>query len=213
MTGFLKGSATAMITPFARDGVDFDAFGEMIEYQIENGTDALVVLGTTGEPATMTETEKEALMRFAAERVAGRIKLIFGTGSNCTESAAEAGKRAESLGANGILAVTPYYNKCTQKGLEDYYGAVCSAVKIPVICYNVPSRTGVNIAPATMARLAEIPNMAGIKEAPHPRQMRFIFGRGRTQPSHSRRRRQRGDFRRFQHRARARQRAVPRCTE
>ncbi len=165
MTGFLKGSATAMITPFARDGVDFDAFGEMIEYQIENGTDALVVLGTTGEPATMTETEKEALMRFAAERVAGRIKLIFGTGSNCTESAAEAGKRAESLGADGILAVTPYYNKCTQKGLEDYYGAVCSAVKIPVICYNVPSRTGVNIAPATMARLAEIPNMAGIKEA------------------------------------------------
>ncbi len=121
--------------------------------------------GTTGEPATMTETEKEALMRFAAERVAGRITLIFGTGSNCTESAAEAGKRAESLGADGILAVTPYYNKCTQKGLEDYYGAVCSAVKIPVICYNVPSRTGVNIAPATMARLAEIPNMAGIKEA------------------------------------------------
>jgi len=165
MTGFLKGSATAMITPFARDGVDFDAFGEMIEYQIENGTDALVVLGTTGEPATMTETEKEALMRFAAERVAGRIKLIFGTGSNCTESAAEAGKRAESLGADGILAVTPYYNKCTQQGLYEYYDAICKAVTVPVICYNVPSRTGVNLLPETMERLSDIPIIAGIKEA------------------------------------------------
>lgn len=165
MTGFLNGSATAMITPFCERGIDFDAFGEMIEYQIENGTDALVVLGTTGEPATMTDSEKEALMRFAAARIAGRAKLIFGTGSNSTEKAVEASKRAERLGADAVLAVTPYYNKCTQKGLEEYYAAICGAVSVPVICYNVPSRTGVNILPATMARLAEIPNMAGIKEA------------------------------------------------
>ncbi len=166
MTNFLTGTATAMITPFYDDGgVNFDAFGKMIEYQIAGGTDALVVLGTTGEPATMTEEEKVALMRFTVERVKGRAKVIFGTGSNCTAHAVEASKQAEALGADGLLVVTPYYNKCTQNGLYEYYRAVCEAVKIPVICYNVPPRTGVNILPATMEKLATLPNMAGVKEA------------------------------------------------
>lgn len=165
MKGFFYGSATAMITPFDENGVNFTAFGNMIEYQIVNGTDALVVLGTTGEPATMTEEEKVAVMKFAKEKVAGRAKLIFGTGSNCTAKAVEASKRAEALGADGVLAVTPYYNKCTQKGIVEYYKAICSAINIPVIAYNVPPRTGVNILPATAEELSYIPNMAGIKEA------------------------------------------------
>ncbi len=165
MRGFLQGSATAMITPFTDDGINFDCFGKMIEHQIKGGTDALVILGTTGEPATMSETEKEKLMRYAVERAKGRIKLIFGTGGNNTEKAVAMTKLAESLGADGILAVTPYYNKCTQNGLVEYYKAICGATSLPVICYNVPGRTGVNILPATMERIADIPNMAGIKEA------------------------------------------------
>ena len=165
MTGFLKGSATAMITPFTTQGVNFDALGEMIEYQIQSGTDALVVLGTTGEPSVMTEQEKEEVMSYAVKKVAGRVKLLFGTGCNCTAHAVENSKKAEALGADGVLVVTPYYNKCTQRGIYEYYEAVCAAVKIPVICYNVPGRTGVNILPETMERLAGIPNMAGIKEA------------------------------------------------
>ena len=166
MKNFFKGTATAMITPFAADGgVNFDSFGRMIEYQIAGGTDALVVLGTTGEPATMTEEEKTAVMKFAAERAKGRVKLIFGTGSNCTTKAVEATRRAEEMGADGILAVTPYYNKCTQKGIVEYYKAVCAATKLPVIAYNVPGRTGVNIKPSTAEELSYIPNMAGIKEA------------------------------------------------
>ena len=166
MLSFFKGSATAMITPFTAEGkVNFEAFGRMIEYQIENGTDALVVLGTTGEPATMTEEEKKDVMRFSKERAAGRARLIFGSGSNCTAHAVEASRKAQKLGADGLLVVTPYYNKCTQNGLYEYYKAVCEAVDIPVICYNVPPRTGVNIQPATMGRIAEIPNVAGIKEA------------------------------------------------
>lgn len=165
MRGFLQGSATAMITPFTDDGINFDCFGKMIEHQIKGGTDALVILGTTGEPATMSEAEKEKLMRYAVERAKGRIKLIFGTGGNNTEKAVAMTRLAESLGADGILAVTPYYNKCTQNGLVEYYKAICGATSLPVICYNVPGRTGVNILPATMERIADIPNMAGIKEA------------------------------------------------
>jgi 4-hydroxy-tetrahydrodipicolinate synthase len=165
MKGFFKGSATAMVTPFTKDGVNFDAFGNMIEYQIANGTDALVILGTTGEPATMTESEKQAVMEYAIKKINKRCKVIFGAGSNCTAHAIEASKLAEKLGADGILAVTPYYNKCTQKGIVEYYKAICSAVKIPVIAYNVPARTGVNILSATAEELSYIPNMAGIKEA------------------------------------------------
>lgn len=166
MTGFFKGTATAMITPFYKDGgVNFDAFEKMIDYQIENGTDVLCILGTTGEPATMTEAEKDEVMRFAVKKVNKRAKIVFGSGSNCTAHAIEASKKAEKIGADGLLVVTPYYNKCTQNGIYEYYKAIAESVKIPIICYNVPPRTGVNILPATMARLAEIPNVAGIKEA------------------------------------------------
>ncbi len=166
MLNFFNGTATAMITPFGKDGgVNYAAFGRMIDFQIENGTDVLVVLGTTGEPPTMTEEEKEEVMRFSVRRAAKRAKVVFGTGSNSTAHAVEASRKAERLGADGLLAVTPYYNKCTQNGLYEYYKAIADAVSIPVICYNVPPRTGVNILPATAARIAEIENIAGIKEA------------------------------------------------
>ena len=165
MINFCNGILTAMITPFTADGVNFEEFGKMIEFQIDQGADALVVLGTTGEPATMTEDEKTEVIKYAVKKSAGRIKIIIGTGSNDTAKAVAASVRAEKLGADGVLAVTPYYNKCTQKGLLEYYKAICSAVKIPVIAYNVPSRTAVNILPETAEKLADIPNMAGIKEA------------------------------------------------
>lgn len=166
MKGFFKGTATAMITPFYKDGgVNFEAFGKMIEYQIAGGTDALVILGTTGEPSTMLDEEKVAVMQYSVKKIDGRAKIIFGTGSNNTANAVAASKRAEKLGADGLLCVTPYYNKCTQKGIIEYYKAICGAVKIPVIAYNVPTRTGVNILPNTAEELAKIPNIAGIKEA------------------------------------------------
>ena len=154
-----------MITPFTDGGVNFAELGKMIDYQIAGGSDAVVVLGTTGEPATMTEEEKTAVIEFSVKHAAGKIKVIVGTGSNDTKKAVAASVKAEKLGADGVLAVTPYYNKCTQKGLYEYYLAICSAVKIPVIAYNVPSRTAVNILPETAEKLASIPNMAGIKEA------------------------------------------------
>ena len=155
-----------MITPFYKDGgVNFEAFGKMIEYQIAGGTDALVILGTTGEPSTMLDEEKVAVMQYSVKKIDGRAKIIFGTGSNNTANAVAASIRAEKLGADGLLCVTPYYNKCTQKGIIEYYKAICGAVKIPVIAYNVPARTGVNILPATAEELSKIPNIAGIKEA------------------------------------------------
>ncbi len=165
MIGFFKGTATAMVTPFKNGEVNFDAYGKMIDYQIRSGTDMLVVLGTTGEPPTMTEDEKKALMAYAVQKCAGRAKIVFGCGSNSTAHAVEMAKLGESLGADGLLAVTPYYNKCTQKGIIEYYKTICSATTLPVIAYNVPARTGVNILPATAEQLAYIPNMAGIKEA------------------------------------------------
>ena len=166
MTNFFKGTATAMITPFTADGkIDLEAFGKMIDFQIENGTDALVILGTTGEPATMSEEEKEEVMRFSVKKIGKRAKIVFGSGSNCTAHAVEASKKAEAMGADGLLAVTPYYNKCTQNGIYEYYKTITEAVNIPVICYNVPPRTGVNILPATMEKIASLDNIAGIKEA------------------------------------------------
>ena len=165
MKGFFKGSGTAMITPFDKNGVNLEVFGQMMEYQIENGTDALIILGTTGEPSTMTIEEEVELMKYAYQKANGRVKLIFGCGSNDTAYAIEAAKRAKDCGADGLLIVTPYYNKCTQNGLVAYYKAICEAVDLPVIAYNVPSRTGVEIQPATMAKIAEIPNIAGIKDA------------------------------------------------
>ena len=165
MKGFFNGSATALITPFNENGVNYDVLGELVERQIAGGTDAIVFLGTTGEPSTMTFEEEHLLMDYAVKKVNGRCKVIFGCGSNCTADAVMTAKAAEKFGADGLLAVTPYYNKCTQNGLVAYYKAICEAVSIPVIAYNVPGRTGVEIQPATMAKIAEIPNIAGIKDA------------------------------------------------
>ena len=165
MKGFLKGSATALITPFDENGINFEVLGQLIEHQIAGGTDAIVFLGTTGEPSTMSFEEEHILMDYAVKKVAGRAKVIFGCGSNNTADAVMTAKAAEKFGGDGLLAVTPYYNKCTQNGLVAYYKAICEAVSIPVIAYNVPGRTGVEIQPATMAKIAEIPNIAGIKDA------------------------------------------------
>jgi len=165
MKGFFNGSATALITPFTETSVNYEVLGELIEHQIQGGTDAIVFLGTTGEPSTMSFEEEHVLMDYAVKKVAGRAKVIFGCGSNNTADAVMTAKKAESYGADGLLAVTPYYNKCTQNGLVEYYKAICEAVSIPVIAYNVPGRTGVEIQPATMAKIAEIPNIAGIKDA------------------------------------------------
>lgn len=165
MKGFFNGSGTALITPFDENGVNYEVYGELIERQIESGTDALVLIGTTGEPSTMTFEEEHLLMDYAVKKVRGRTKVIFGCGSNNTPDAVMTAKAAEKFGADGLLAVTPYYNKCTQNGLVAYYKAICEAVSIPVIAYNVPGRTGVEIQPATMAKIAEIPNIAGIKDA------------------------------------------------
>ncbi len=165
MKGFFKGCGTAIITPFTKNGVNYEAFGELIEKQIAGGTDLIVFIGTTGEPSTMTFAEEHELMEYAVKKVAGRTKVVFGCGSNNTADAVMTAKKAESYGADGVLAVTPYYNKCTQNGLIAYYKAICEAVSIPVIAYNVPGRTGVEIQPQTMAKIAEFPNMAGLKEA------------------------------------------------
>ncbi len=165
MKGFFKGSATAIITPFTENGVNYEAFDQLIEQQIAGGTAAIIFIGTTGEPSTMSFAEEHELMEYAVKKVAGRTKVVFGCGSNNTPDAVMTAKKAESYGADGVLAVTPYYNKCTQKGLVAYYKAICEAVSIPVIAYNVPGRTGVEIQPATMAQIAEFPNMAGLKDA------------------------------------------------
>ena len=165
MTGAFSGSITAMITPFKDGKINLDALGKLIEFQIEGGTDALVILGTTGEPSTMTDSEKEEVIRYSIKKAAKKIKIIVGCGSNDTAKAVAAAERAEKLGADGVLAVTPYYNKCTQRGIFEYYRAICSAVHLPVIAYNVPSRTGVNITPETAEKLTVLKNLAGIKEA------------------------------------------------
>ena len=165
MKGFFEGSATALITPFDESGVNYDVLGQLIEFQIANGTDAIVFLGTTGEPSTMSFEEEHILMDYAVKKVNKRTKVIFGCGSNNTADAVMTAKAAEKFGGDGLLAVTPYYNKCTQNGLVASYKAICEAVSLPVIAYNVPGRTGVEIQPATMAKIAEIPNIAGMKDA------------------------------------------------
>lgn len=166
MTGFLSGVITALITPFDSDGnINFTELGRLFEYQIEGGTDAVVILGTTGEPSTMSEDEKTKIIEYAVKNFKNYIKIIVGTGCNDTRKAVAASMRAEALDADGVIAVTPYYNRCTQEGLYLYYKSICERVRIPVIAYNVPTRTAVNILPETAERLAQIENMAGIKEA------------------------------------------------
>lgn len=159
------GSGAAIVTPFAHGAVNFPAFGRLIDRQIENGTDAIIVCGTTGEAATMTPKERLEAITFCVDRTAGRIPVIAGTGANDTRIARENALAAEGLGVDGLLIVTPYYNKATQQGLLRHYKTIADAVHTPIILYNVPSRTGVNILPETYAELARYPNIAGVKEA------------------------------------------------
>ncbi len=160
-----KGTATALITPFTDNGVDFKALDKILDYQVDGGVDALVILGTTGEPATMTKEEKVAVVEFVVRKLKGKLPIIVGAGANSTAIAVENAKLFESLGADGLLVVTPYYNKCTQDGLVAHYTEVAKATSLPIICYNVPGRTGVNLLPKTFAKLAEIENIVAIKEA------------------------------------------------
>ncbi len=160
------GAATALITPFDKNGkVDYKAFADLIEFQIANGIDALVVCGTTGESSTLSDEEHRECISFVVKQTAGRVPVIAGTGSNCTEYAVDMTRFACEAGADAVLCVTPYYNKSTQKGLVKMYTEIADASTKPVILYNVPSRTGVNIEPETYAALASHPNIAGIKEA------------------------------------------------
>lgn len=160
-----RGTATALITPFKERGIDYDAFGAFIDRQIDQGIDALLVCGTTGEPATMTATEKFQVIEWAIKYINHRVPVIIGTGSNCTATAIENIKFVEKIGADCALVVTPYYNKCTQEGLYQHYKAINDSTSLPIIAYNVPSRTGVNILPTTAERLATLSNLKGIKEA------------------------------------------------
>lgn len=161
-----KGSAVALVTPFDKNGkVNFFALKHLIDYQIANGTKALVVLGTTGEASTISKSEREKIIKFSVCQAGGQIPVIVGTGSNSTEKAIEQTKQAETLGADGVLVVTPYYNKCNQEGLFLHFKQIAKSTKLPIILYNVPSRTGVNILPSTLLNLAKIKNIVGIKEA------------------------------------------------
>lgn len=160
-----KGSGVAIVTPFTNEGVDFDKLGELIEWHISSGTDAIIICGTTGEASTMTDDEKKAAYRFTVEKVAKRIPVIAGTGSNNTKHSIELSKYAESVGCDGLLCVTPYYNKTTQKGLIEHYTAIADSVNIPIIIYNVPGRTGLNVLPDTLKKLSFHKNIAGVKEA------------------------------------------------
>ena len=148
-----EGCGTAIVTPFTEDGVNFEEFKKLIEFQIENEVDAIIVCGTTGEASTMTTEEKKETIKFAIDIIAKRTKVIVGTGSNNTKTAIEMSKFAEEAGADGILVVTPYYNKTTQQGLIAHYAEIAKSVKLPIIMYSVPGRTGVNIAPETCKEL------------------------------------------------------------
>lgn len=159
------GSGVAIVTPFTHDGVDLPSLGRLIDFQLEHHTDAIIICGTTGEAATMTYGERMRAIEFCVEHVGGRVPVIAGTGSNCTENAITMSQDAQRAGADALLVVTPYYNKATQEGLIRHYRSIADAVTTPLILYNVPSRTGVSIAPETCARLAEHPQIAGIKEA------------------------------------------------
>lgn len=160
-----KGCGTAIVTPFTKDGVNFEEFKKMIEFQIKEGADAIIVCGTTGESSTMSMDEKKEIIKFAIDVANKRIPIIAGTGSNCTKSAIEMSKYAESIGADAVLLVTPYYNKTTQDGLIAHYTAIANSISIPVILYNVPSRTGLNILPKTCLELSKVENIVAIKEA------------------------------------------------
>ena len=160
-----RGAATALVTPLTDSGVDYGALGRLIDWQIAEGIDALVIAGTSGEGSTLSDREHREVLAFAAERINGRVPMIAGTGSNDTAYGIDLSRFACEVGADALLVVTPYYNKATQSGLAKMYQVTADAVTKPLILYNVPSRTGINIEPATYAVLADHPNIAGIKEA------------------------------------------------
>lgn len=160
------GSGVALITPFTADGrVNLTVYGDLIDFQIDNHTDAIICCGTTGEPSTMTFEERHAVVDYCVKHVHGRVPVIVGTGTNSTATSIRESVIAQELGADGLLLVTPYYNKCTQNGLVAHFNAIADAVSIPIIIYNVPSRTGVNIMPETMRQLLAHPNIVGLKDA------------------------------------------------
>ncbi|WP_313128280.1 4-hydroxy-tetrahydrodipicolinate synthase [Anaerocolumna sp.] len=162
-----RGAGVAIITPFKENmEVNYEKLGELIEYQIANGTDSIIICGTTGEASTLTHEEHLECIRYTVNKVNKRIPVIAGTGSNCTETAVYLSKEAEKYGANGLLVVTPYYNKATQKGLIEHYTDIAKSVDLPIIMYNVPGRTGCNLLPKTVAHLVKnVDNIVGIKEA------------------------------------------------
>lgn len=162
-----KGAGVALITPFTEENqIDYAKLGDVIEYQIAQGTDSIVICGTTGEASTLTHDEHLETIRYCVEKVNKRIPVIAGTGSNCTETAIYLSKEAQRHGVDGLLLVTPYYNKCTQKGLEAHFTAIAKQVDVPILMYNVPSRTGCNIEAKTAAKLyREVENIVGMKEA------------------------------------------------
>lgn len=161
------GAGVALITPFQKDGsVDYEKLNEILDYQIENGTDSIIITGTTGEASTMTEEEHIECIQSCVSHVKGRVPVIAGSGSNCTHTAVKLTKEAQKAGADGALVVTPYYNKATQNGLIEHFTTIAKATDLPIILYNVPSRTGCNIQPKTVATLAKnVDNIIGIKEA------------------------------------------------
>ena len=160
-----KGTATALVTPFKDGKIDYVSMGKLVEWQIHSGIDALVVCGTTGDASTHSGKERVQLTRFVVDLVNGRVPVIAGTGSNNTQFTLELSKEMENNGADGLLVVTPYYNKCTENGLMAHYEKIADSVRLPMILYSVKSRTGVNISPDVVARLSQHPNIAGIKEA------------------------------------------------
>ena len=162
-----EGAGVALITPFKENGeVNYEKLEELVEEQIAGGTDAIIACGTTGEASTMSHEEHLDVIRFVCEKVKGRLPVVAGTGSNCTETAVYLSEEAEKLGADAVLQVSPYYNKATQKGLYKHFAAVAEAIRIPVILYNIPGRTGVNIAAGTIADLCKnVDNIVGVKEA------------------------------------------------
>lgn len=159
------GSGVAIVTPFINDGIDFSKLEELLEWHIKQGTDAIIVCGTTGEASTMSEIERKETIKFTVDKVKNRIPVIAGTGSNNTKAAVEMSKWAESIGVDGLLVITPYYNKTTQKGCIEHFKTIASSVKTPIIIYNVPSRTGLNIAPETLYELSKLENIVAVKEA------------------------------------------------
>lgn len=161
-----KGCGTAISTPFTNDGVNFEEFGKLIEFQISEGVDSIIVCGTTGESSTMTEKEKKDTIKYAIDKVNGRIPVIAGTGSNCTDTASYLTKQAQNAGADAALVVTPYYNKATQNGLIAHYTDIAKHTDLPIILYNVPSRTGCKLESSTIAKLVkDVDNIVGVKEA------------------------------------------------